>query len=382
MTERKTILFVHYGEDWIRGSEQSLLNLIIHIDRQKFQPIVWTNNPSLHRVLNKLSVPSQLDTFSLLFGWVKPKLSFVNWFRLIRKGLYLIRENRVDIVHANSGGPVQWMSLVCRLCKVPMLTLLHCDYPLRDRVSLGLHFSQKTVVVSKAISFKLSGDGYPNKKIKVIHNGIDFSSLAHAPIINVKERLNLPKGSFLFVTIGSLISRKGIDKLIDAMQAINCQSRNVHLLVIGEGREKQPLLDHINSLELDNNIHLISEQKNPVSWLKGGCDAFVSGARSEAFGLVIAEAGFSALPIVAPNIGGIPEVVSHNQSAILYNPKNKYALPSAMLRIIQSKPLQRRLASNAHKKILHQFSLERQVKEMELEYFALINHSQNEIQFR
>jgi hypothetical protein len=83
-----------------------------------------------------------------------------------------------------------------------------------------------------------------------------------------------------------------------------------------------------------------------------------------------------------PQHPGGGEQVSHNQSAILYNPRNKYALPSAMLRIIQSKPLQRRLASNAHKKILNQFSLERQVKGMELEYCALINHSQNEIQFR
>ncbi|MDB1125717.1 glycosyltransferase family 4 protein [Vibrio algarum] len=382
MEQRKTILFVHYGENWIRGSEQALLNIIIHIDKEKFRPIVWTNCTALHNKLNSLSIPTQLDKFSLLFGWAKPKYSVSNWFRLIFKGCDLIRKNSVDIVHVNSGGPVQWMAAACKISNVPMLTLLHCDYTLRDRVSLGLYLSQKTVLVSEAISQNLRNDGYPSNRIKVIHNGIDLSLLTNTPIIKVKQRLNLSENSFLFVTIGSLIFRKGIDKIIKAMQDINCQSRDIHLLIVGEGEEKQTLSDQAQGLGLEKHIHFVSEQNRPIAWLRGGCDAFISAARSEAFGLVIAEAGLSALPIIAPNIDGIPEVVHHNQSAILYDPNNKYALPSAMLRLHQSKPLQNWLATNAHKRIVKNFSITQKVNDIELEYFTLINRSQNEIQFR
>ncbi len=373
MSECKKVLFVHYGDDWIRGSEQTLINLVSHLDKRRFHAVIWTNSPALHHRLKNQNAVSMLDKFTLLFGWRRPKFSVTNWFRLIWKARRLIQEHQIDIIHVNSGAPVQWMLPVAKLCGVPMVTHLHCDYPKRDRYTLGLHFSPFSVVVSKAISHSLLRDGYPKHKLAVIPNGIDIDTLNHTATLDTKAHLGLKPEAFLFVTLGSLIRRKGIDRLIDAVQLLHQKSKRAHLLVIGDGEQKQALINKVNRLDLADSVHFVGEQQNPISWLKGGCDAFISGARHEAFGLVIAEAGLANLPIIAPNIDGIPEVVCHNHSAVLYEPDSISNTVSAMERVIHSKPLRLWLGANAAKRVVQQFSVTTQVRAFEKLYTRIIS---------
>ena len=355
---KKNILYVHYGDNWLRGSEHCLINLVTSLDSGSYRPFIWTNNRPLHELMLREGFQSFLSEFSLLLGWNKPKWSVSGWAKLVQEGYRLVKQHQIDLIHINSGAPCQWMVLVARLCRIPMVTQLHCAYPLRDRLSLGLHLSPKIITVSHAITHNLLADGYDHTRLAVIHNGIDIDKLDSAVSIDTKATLGLAKQSFLLATVGSLIPRKGVDRLIRCVSRLVPEYPDLHLLVIGDGPQKEALISLARYLDVSGHIHFVGEQSNVQSWLRGGADAFISGARSEAFGLVIAEAGLAGLPIIAPNVGGIPEVVRHNHSALLYEGKPIRSITSQITRVLESASLRIQLGSNARRSAVNRFSLQ------------------------
>ncbi|KGY11184.1 glycosyl transferase [Vibrio tubiashii] len=333
---KKKILFVHYGDNWIRGSEKCLLDLIKYINVRNFEAFVWTNNRALVKQLEVLNVPNILSEFPLMLGWKDPKYDFSAWLELITQGRELIDLEDIELVHINSGAPCQWMLAAARMTRTPVVTQLHCPYQTRDRFTLGLHLSPHIVAVSKYVSEMLVKDGYPQRRISVIHNGIDVKSLSSQAAVNLRTELNIPQTDFIFATVGSLIHRKGIDRILTALRHVTLEFPNVRLVVIGDGRQKERLQQQAEYLHLEQRVHFVGEKANVVGWLKG-CDAFISGARSEAFGLVIAEAALANIPIIAPFEGGIPEFIQHGETGILY-PNHGIAPIAKAMRILVNNP--------------------------------------------
>ncbi|MFM2590008.1 glycosyltransferase [Vibrio sp. TBV020] len=372
----KRILFVHYGDNWIRGSEKCLLDLIHYLDNRQYQPYVWTNNPALLNELDKSYVPGEASDFSLLLGWKAPKYDVTEWFRLFKKACAIIERRRIDLIHVNSAAPCQWMLAAARAKKIPLVTQLHSPYPARERLTTGLHLSPHIISVSRYVAQPLFQDGYPEDKLSVIHNGIDIEKLEAQSAVNVKAELSLPNNSFVFATVGSLIKRKGVDRILTALRHVTLEYPHVHLTVIGDGPLRAELELQSDYLHLSKHVHFVGEQHNVVGWLKG-CNAFVSGARSEAFGLVVAEAALAKLPIVAPFEGGIPEFIRHGKTGILY-PNHKVAPMANAMRIAVANPnLCKRLGTQAYKYISLNHSLDNSCRKIEALYRTLLTQPQS-----
>ncbi|GAB2660036.1 glycosyltransferase [Vibrio panuliri] len=368
---RQKILFVHYGDNWIRGSERCLLDLITHLDSEQFEAVVWTNNSMLIPHLKQLQVEYQIDNFPILLGWQAPKADINSWAKLVRKGKKLIKQHQIDLVHVNSAAPCQWMSIATRQSGCPMLTHLHSDYLSRDRTTLGVHLSPFVMTASHAISHNLLKDGYPKERLNVVHNGINIQRLEEQPQVDVVEQLELDDDAIIYATVGSLIHRKGVDRILIALRHLLLEYPNSHLVVIGDGEERDNLQQACRTLHLEGHVHFVGEQSNVVGWLKG-CHAFVSAAREEAFGLVIAEAAVANLPIVAPFEGGIPEVVQHGETALLFA-NHGYGPLLDMMRCIQSHPYDcQAIAHNAHKHVKKNFTVERYVEQIEHLYQQIL----------
>lgn len=318
MNNYKNILFVHYGDNWIRGSEACLINLIASLNKAKFRPVVWSNCEPLAEHFKKQSIPTVYTPFKLLLGWSVPRFNLYQWGVQLKQAVSLIKQHEIDIVHINSGAPCQWMCIAAKLCGVPVVTQLHSDYQLRDRFTLGLHLSPNIACVSHDISKGLLDDGYPQDQLCVIHNGVVQQRTTNR---DVRAELNIPKSSFVFITVGSLIVRKGVDLIIQSLNRIQGE-KDAHLVVIGDGEDRDNLIALVNDLGLTCKVHFVGEREDVADWLCSNVDAFISGARYEAFGLVLAEAGLAKLPVIAPRVGGIPEFIHHNRTGLLFDPSN------------------------------------------------------------
>ena len=372
MNNKKNILFVHYGDNWIRGSEACLINLVASLNKAKFRPVVWSNCEPLAEHFKQQSVSTVHTPFQLLFGWNDPRFNLYQWGAQLKQAIDLIKQHKIDLVHINSGAPCQWMCIAAKLCGVPVVTQLHSDYQLRDRFTLGLHLSPNIACVSHDVSKCLLDDGYPQDQLSVIHNGVVQHRTTNK---DVREELDIPQSSFVFITVGSLIVRKGVDLILQSLNRIQSQ-KDAHLIVIGDGEDKDNLIALAADLDLTSKVHFVGEREDVADWLCGDVDAFISGARYEAFGLVLAEAGLARLPVIAPRVGGIPEFIHHNRTGLLFDPSNPIDdMCHQMTRLMSDAHLRGDLASQLYHLTHSDLTIEANTQQFENLYRKVIKQN-------
>ncbi|MCL2914036.1 glycosyltransferase [Shewanella corallii] len=315
--EKLPILYIHYGDPWFRGSENCLITLLKLLDRDIYQPILWTNNPVLASQAQAMGVDTHVEEFSLLLGWKAPKWSFSGWWKLYLKCRDLIRHYGVSLVHCNSAAPIQWALIAAKTMDVPMLCHLHSPYPVRDKISLGLYLCPTIVGVSKMTTHSIERDGYPASCARVIYNAIDYSAIKNQPSKQLRTELGLSSSDILLASVGSLIPRKRMDKLIRVTANLKAKGHPVHLMLIGSGPELMKLKSLTAELNLEKQVHFVGEQTQIGSCLKGGVDIYVTCPEEEAFGLTILEALSLKVPVVAARVGGIPELIDADETGVL-----------------------------------------------------------------
>lgn len=367
-----TILFAHYGDESVLGSERCLLDLLRHLDRNRFTPVVWCNSKTMAKEVRQLDVHVIQSEFPLLFGWQRPRFSISAFYKLVKQGIKLVNQYNVSLIHSNSGAPNQWLKLVARVHHIPLLTHLHSRYPLRDRMSFGLHQVPMIVGVSQPVIEQLLRDGIPPEQTHVIPNGIDTEHLESQPRVDLRRLLKLNKDDFVIATIGSLIHRKGNDLIIDAVSRLTSINIPAHLVIIGEGPERLRLQQQIKRLGLSARIHLLGEQNNTAGLLRGGVDLFVSAAREEAFGLVLAEAGLARLAVVAPAVGGIPDVIIDGENGKLVPVENVSALARAIHKFYLAPQLRDEMGSAGRRHVFKHFTIQHNVREFEQLYSQML----------
>lgn len=142
--------------------------------------------------------------------------------------------------------------------------------------------------------------------------------------------LKKKSSDFQFVSIGSLIHRKGFDLLIEAFSQTGLKDKKVRLIIIGEGKDKLKLQTLIKNKGLDSNVELVgSKNKAEIVDLLLQSDAFVLPSRSETFGVVYIEAMMLGLPVIGTICGG-PEEFITEQNGILINSEDMKALSKAL----------------------------------------------------
>lgn len=370
----KNILFTHYSDNWIRGSERCLLDLMQHIDKQQYHPILWCNQPIMQAQAERLGIEVYRSDFSILLGWQAPRFNLINYFRLIKQAKNIIQQRDIDLVHANSAAPCQWLNIAARQCNIPLLCHMHAIYPLRDRLTLGLYQVSMAVAVSEYVIAPFYQDKVSPYRTKVIVNGIDHEKLLQQSVLDLRPILPIKVGAFVIVAVGSLIKRKGMDLIIDALAQLLEKGFLMHLLIIGEGPEKAALKQQIEQLGLQQQVNLLGEQNNVMGILRGTADLFVSGAREEAFGLVFAEASLAGLAVVGPNIGGIPEVVEHGKTGLLVNAESSFSLGRGIEKLYLAPVLANRLGKAGQQHILDNFTITQNVQQFENTYQQLLNN--------
>lgn len=360
--ERQTrILFVHYGDDWIRGSERCLLDLLATLDKQRYHPLLWCNSPVLAAAAEQINIETHCQPMSLLLSDRVPRFDTSGFYRQVRQGVALVKKHKIDLIHANSGAPCQWLNWVARACHLPLLTHLHSRYPLWQRWLFGLHQVDLAVGVSHPVIEQLREDGMAEERLAVVANGIDIQSLSRQQVVNVRCMLNLPPETLVIAAVGSLIYRKGFDIAIAACAELVKKGVDFHLVIIGEGEQRAELEQKITALKLNRRVTLLGECSGVVGFLKGGCDVLLSTAREEVFGLVLLEAALARVPVLAPSVGGIPEVIVDRQTGLLHQAGNVKQLTEQLIELISEPQLRSQLADAGYASLQAQFSIQHNV---------------------
>lgn len=373
------ILFTHYGDEWIRGSERVLLDLLTHLDLARVRPIVWCNRTALAEATRAAGFLTYCTEFTYYFDLNSSPFSLRRYRSLVREGLALVRTHGIRVLHANSAAPAQWLVPVARTARLPLLAHLHIDYLRRSRYVFLLHQTTLLVGVSKQVLADFARDGMPPGRMRVIHNGIDFARLRSASQDNPRHRLGIADDAVVISAIGSLIRRKGQDVLIRAFKLLDT-GRDPHLLVISDGPERSSLEALAAQLDLQDRVHFLGHfDFDDLPAIYGTSDIVALASRAEAFGLVLAEAGYFALPVVATTVGGIPEVVEHGSTGLLVPPDDPEALAAALSRLIGEPDYRRELGRAAKDRVERLFGVDRMAANFHdaYEYLAQLPRSRS-----
>ena len=365
----KTILFTHFGNDWIRGSERCLLDLLANLDKTKFVGVVWCNSTIFEREVKALGFPVYRSRFTLLFGWETPRFDLKNYLKLMKFGHQLLVKHKVDLIHANSAAPNQWLVPVSQKANIPIVTHLHARYVFRDRLSLRMHQSDAIIGVSKPVVDQLVFDGVSDRLLNVVANGIDVQRLENIPLNNVRSKFGINKEDFVLATVGSLIERKGIDLILEAIPLIQSKTQQrLHLLVIGDGPEKENLIKITADLALNDIVHFLGERADAFGIIKASANLFVSGAREEVFGLVLAEANLAGLPVVAPAVGGIPSVIQEGTNGLLAIPDSSKSIALKVFELLENNDLYEELRKQSKNQVLDYFTIQKNTANIQAIY--------------
>ncbi|MEM3666719.1 MAG: glycosyltransferase family 4 protein [Candidatus Bathyarchaeia archaeon] len=183
-----------------------------------------------------------------------------------------------------------------------------------------LQESDKIITVSKATLNYVLSLGADQQKTEVLYNGVDLERF-HQPAskMEIRKILEIPKDSFIVLTVRRLVYKNGIDLLMESAKIAIKKNPRLLFLVVGSGPDFEKINLKIHELKLENNFRLlgfISDNYLPLYY--NASDVFVLPSKSgEGLPLVILEAMACGLPVIATNVGGTPEVVEESCGRIV-----------------------------------------------------------------
>lgn len=222
-----------------------------------------------------------------------------------------------------------------------------------------LRSAERIITCSESLKNELAlFDKFSFHKIVSVHNGIDISFLAE--VENRQIGSLLEKKRFI-LNVATLEYKKGQDILLKAFKKIENEFEDINLIIIGRsGGVEYQIQQLIESLNLSQKVIIYDglAHKKVLEFMKQTL-FFVLPSRYEPFGIVILEAGVFGKPVIASNLGGIPEILSHNVTGILFESEDINALAKEMRNLLNQAEERNRLGKNLREHVLKKFSWKR-----------------------
>jgi len=228
-----------------------------------------------------------------------------------------------------------------------------------DRWSLPK--SDRVATVCQAFASQLSREtNISQERIFVHHNAIRPQPKPSAEEVNeLRRRFGIAEGERVVLSVGRLSKEKAHADLIEAFKLLRATNpdRNCRLLLVGDGPERANLERAARASGETDRLTFAGQVSN-VQPFYAAADVFVLPSLSEGSPNVLLEAMAAEVPIVATAVGGVPEIVADEESALLVPPKNPQALATAIDRVLQDSALAQRLTTVASALVAREHSPE------------------------
>lgn len=245
-------------------------------------------------------------------------------------------------------------------------------YKMSEKISCGIHHAVITVSdydKQSALANKICA---PYKMFS-IHNGLDFAKYNFLSKEQAQKDLNLPSEKKYFGTIASFYKTKGHSYLLEAIKILIEEKAELlnthHWLLIGDGPEQKNIEKFIADNRLEKFITIIPPKNNDWRYLKA-FDYFVLPSVKEGLPYTILEAALAKIPTIASHVGGIPEIITDEQTGLLTTPANPLSLAENMQKIVKLTNIEQ-MVENNYQNIQTNFNLDKTLAETETLYLKL-----------
>lgn len=286
----------------------------------------------------------------------------LSWVRSLGNIAY---EVRPDVVFCHGfNGPVVIKLAACfeRSLRVPMVCTYHGLYNpptdgrryIADAINkmqawMYKKFARTVVLVAEYSGKYLLERKVPRRKMEVVYNGIAENAPLMEPVVLKSDCVNIGMA-------GRLDAIKGLNFLIEAIpEVIKHVNEKFHIYIIGDGSEEGYLRSLASELGVEGYVSFEGYQSNVPAWLKAW-DIFCLPSLQENHSIALLEAMRAGKAIVCTSVGGNPETVEDGKEAFVVPAKNPQAIADALVKLIESESLRRKLGHHAHDRFLSCFT--------------------------
>ena len=220
------------------------------------------------------------------------------------------------------------------------------------------------IVVSSAIERKIADEGRAGAPVQLIYNGVDLERYDHQePCCTLRDEYGMEPWSPIVGVVARLEPEKGHLTLLEAWPLVLRAVPDAYLMVIGEGSRRDALQRQAADLRIAHRV-VFTGLRDDVPAVTAALDVAVLPSYREAQGLSILEAMALSRPVVATNVGGIPEVIEDGVSGLLVQPHDAPALAAAISRLLTDHPFADMIGRAGHEVVRSRFCLEHMVAEV------------------
>lgn len=360
MSEKRRIAIIA-GQLVVGGAERQLYLWLSNLDRERFEPIVLTLHPGhgdyWEKPIEALGIP--------LYRIAQRKNRFRRLWDIVR----VIRPHNPELIHGWHLFASAYAGLASKVLGARCLGGVRNTYETfsshRLEAWITLHTADALVANSKQTASALAHKQHHQKPVifavqNAIEDQFEPRERARAKMV---ETYHLPEDALWLVSIGRLEPLKRFDFLLEMMGELRGLDRRCHLVLIGDGPERQRLGERVTHLGLEESVTMPGEVPMASAWMKA-FDIFVFPSVDEGMPNVIMEAGTAGLPILTWRLPFYEELLTDRQNALLVEPADLAPMTAAIRKLCVDDNKRAALGHAARDHFLSAFSLERFIGEM------------------
>ncbi len=374
---KHNILYLHETA-LISGAENSLLNLVNKLDKDKFNPVFAC--PGEGPLPEKLA---QMDIKVCFVDFPQVRRLF-GVLPVVKKLRGFIAENNIDLLHSNSIRTHIYAAISGKLAGLPVIwhqrNLIIGE--LIDPDSLLSFLPDKIICNSYAVAKRFSKMGRVPDKVQVVFNGVDtgvFRPDANAD--KFREEFGIKPEEFVIGIASRFNLNKGHETFLQAAKTILSEMpgarKDLKFVVAGgavfdEDKSREKCLRNMaDTLGIKDKV-IFTGIRQDMPQFYAGMDVFVLASFAEACGRVILEAMASGKPVIATNAGGNPEMIKDGINGFLFEPGNIKALAEKIAFLVNNLTLANKMGEAGRKMAEENFGIEKNAGQTQKIYLDLI----------
>lgn len=294
----------------------------------------------------------------------------------VRNLIGSIRKKSAEIVHFHTAHAHTLGLLAAQLSRVPVRILtrrvdFHIHKHLLNKWKYGPGLTA-IVSISEGIRRVLIEDGLPPERVTTIRSGIDFQRIANVGDGSYwREEFGISEDSLVVGIVGALAPHKHHQNFLEAAAIVKKAMPDVRFLIVGDGALREELERSAAARGLGADVIFTGFRQDALEITKG-LDIFVLCSYLEGLGTAILDAMALGRPVVATEVGGIPEIVLHRKNGLLVPPRDPQGLAAAILKLAKNPELRDRMGASG-KEHAQNFTIERVIQRTEALYFQALS---------
>ena len=375
-----------------RGGEFLTLYLITHLRSDLFHPIlVYAHEGAIVQEIKKAGIewahipldsgitniyPREIKLYNPLFIFT------FFWKLFISGGIFklkrFLRKYDINLIYCADNISKLIGGIAGKMAGVKVVAHCHDDFK-EDTMGktmrmFYLMLLDRILAVSERVKkfFAVNKRGF--QKTITVYNGIDTDIFNPQNVSeDLRNELGLKKENIVIGSIGVIEKDKGHRYLVEAIARLKAEGiPNMVCVICGTGPEESDLKEFVRDKGLDSEILFLGFREDIPKVLKI-LDIFaLMSLTIESFSMAAVEAMAMEVPVIATNIGGIPEVIDDGKTGIIIPPGNVDALCEAIKLLIQNPAIRFQMGKNGRVRVLEKFTIEQNVKKTEDIFLALM----------